>query len=201
MYTGRRYDPETGLFHYRARAYSPDLGRFLQPDPIGYADSMNLYAYCGNNPVNWIDPLGLCSKGGVIELTEDELLQDLHEYVQDKLINMWRVGDLFGSGGDTEYYGDSRRYKFTYSFRGRTVTRIASGHEINYIGVGAGFKKFHLTPFMPMMAPRLWNMIVHQNMSTENERWFAIWGYVHYNEVNPHMNIHRVFNPDPNVMP
>ncbi|WP_418202202.1 RHS repeat-associated core domain-containing protein [Anaerohalosphaera lusitana] len=38
MYTGRRYDPETGLYYYRARMYSPTLGRFLQPDLIGYAD-------------------------------------------------------------------------------------------------------------------------------------------------------------------
>ena len=58
MYTGRRYDPETGLYYYRARIYSPAIGRFLQPDPIGYADGMNIYAYCGNNPVNWIDPTG-----------------------------------------------------------------------------------------------------------------------------------------------
>jgi RHS repeat-associated protein len=33
----------------------PDLGRFLQPDPLGYFDGMNGYAYCGNNPVNWED--------------------------------------------------------------------------------------------------------------------------------------------------
>ncbi|MFN3233151.1 MAG: RHS repeat-associated core domain-containing protein, partial [Alphaproteobacteria bacterium] len=58
-YTGRRLDQETGLYYYRARYYSPALGRFLQTDPIGYADGMNMYAYVGNSPVSFGDPSGL----------------------------------------------------------------------------------------------------------------------------------------------
>ena len=40
-FTGRRYDEESGLYYYRARMYNPGIGRFMQTDPIGYADSMN----------------------------------------------------------------------------------------------------------------------------------------------------------------
>jgi RHS repeat-associated protein len=59
-YTGQRIDPETnGLYYYRARHYSPALGRFMQTDPIGYAGGNHLYAYVGNDPLNLIDPLGL----------------------------------------------------------------------------------------------------------------------------------------------
>ena len=58
-FTGRRYDPESDLYFYRARMYSPSLGRFMQTDPVGYVDGPNLYTYVNNNPLGWIEPLGL----------------------------------------------------------------------------------------------------------------------------------------------
>jgi RHS repeat-associated protein len=59
-YTGQRVDNESGgLYYYRARHYSPVLGRFLQPDPIGNAGGINLYVYVGNDPLNQTDSLGL----------------------------------------------------------------------------------------------------------------------------------------------
>ena len=58
-YTGQIWVPEAGLYYYKARMYSPTLGRFMQTDPIGYGDGMNNLAYVGNDPVNAIDPFGL----------------------------------------------------------------------------------------------------------------------------------------------
>jgi RHS repeat-associated protein len=59
MFAGCRYDIEIGLYYNRARYYNPFVGRFLQTDPIGYEGGMNMYAYCGNNAINLVDPMGL----------------------------------------------------------------------------------------------------------------------------------------------
>ena len=58
LFQGREYDYDLGLYNYRARYFDPTMGRFLQTDPLGYQDSMNLYQGMGMNPVNFVDPRG-----------------------------------------------------------------------------------------------------------------------------------------------
>ncbi len=62
-YRGYYYDTETGLYYLQTRYYDPITGRFISQDGVEYADpesinGLNLYAYCGNNPVMYVDPTG-----------------------------------------------------------------------------------------------------------------------------------------------
>ena len=61
-YTGGRYDEMTGLYYLNARYYNPEDGRFLSEDTyrgeVNEPDTQHLYAYCANNPVNYVDPSG-----------------------------------------------------------------------------------------------------------------------------------------------
>jgi RHS repeat-associated protein len=60
FFQGREYIPEIGIYDYRNRFYHPATGRFLQIDPTGFdADDMNLFRYCGDDPIDQSDPMGL----------------------------------------------------------------------------------------------------------------------------------------------
>jgi len=62
QFSTKEYASETDLVYFGARYYNPSIGRFITPDPLGFIDGPNVYAYCNNNPINWIDPFGLCKK-------------------------------------------------------------------------------------------------------------------------------------------
>jgi RHS repeat-associated protein len=79
LFTGREWDAESGLYHYRARTYDPQTGRFNQRDPAGYVDGASLYEYCASSPASSTDPSGLEAEdqvvGGFVRAAEGGALQ------------------------------------------------------------------------------------------------------------------------------
>ncbi len=62
-FTGREWDPETGLYYYRARYYAPKNGSFISEDPVDYGNGLSRYGYVLDNPIGLVDPLGLTAEG------------------------------------------------------------------------------------------------------------------------------------------
>jgi len=85
------------MYHYKARIYSPTLGRFLQTDPIGYADGMNWYNYVGGDPVNGRDPLGMCQQSQIDGQNTGECGADIKVTGQLMVVNYAAL--IHGGGG------------------------------------------------------------------------------------------------------
>jgi RHS repeat-associated protein len=98
MHTGREWLGELGIYDFRNRFYNPDIGRFLQTDPLGFdAGDMNLFRYCGNDPINRSDPLGLHDLGDEWELAAWNRVSDNgHNHDFDYDVRYGMTDDLLG---------------------------------------------------------------------------------------------------------
>lgn len=77
-FSTKQYDEQTGHYGFGYRFYSPSVGRWMTRDPLGEAGGANLYQMVGNNPINYIDPLGLMQFKRGVRLSNQGLLLKLY---------------------------------------------------------------------------------------------------------------------------
>jgi RHS repeat-associated protein len=111
LWQGREYDPVTKLFYFRARWYDPAVGKWISKDPIGISGGLNLYAFCANNPLNFVDPLGLLEAISA------------HNFWGDVAVNGFMSG---GVGGHAQGVGACIMQTFIDFWGARTLESNAS---------------------------------------------------------------------------
>ena len=102
------YDSDTALVQFGARWYDAASGRWLSKDPILLEGGLNLYVFCGNDPVNFADPWGMCEEGSLwnqYSQNYGSILNDL--YGEDlewaDTLGLWGLGSLAIEGGLSAY--------------------------------------------------------------------------------------------------
>jgi len=107
-FASKRFDPESGLIFFGRRYYSPTVGRFLTPDPIGFTDGPNLYSYVHNCPLILVDPYGLLTQEEVLESSlfiAEEAVSGYMEGSEDPLSSLSKYGGL-GIAGEMLFDND-----------------------------------------------------------------------------------------------
>ncbi|WP_374699524.1 RHS repeat-associated core domain-containing protein [Wolbachia endosymbiont (group A) of Limnophora tigrina] len=98
-YSGKEKDESTGLYYYGARYYASWLLRWINPDPAGTVDGLNLYQFVGGNPANSVDIDGMI---------EENISDDMKDFVND-----FKKGDLiYGLDSPRKNYVDSAKKKY-----------------------------------------------------------------------------------------
>jgi RHS repeat-associated protein len=156
-FAGQYYDVETGLHYNLARYYYPNVGRFISEDPLGFnGGNVNLYVYANNNPIMFMDPLGLCESSLGVSFSFSWIVGEEGEQTSlgGKYIQRLESDDTWLSGSLDIYIGKKLDpYKDTVYEAG--VTGLGRGGLISvgalqntessgisgiaiHIGVGAG---------------------------------------------------------------
>jgi RHS repeat-associated protein len=92
LFTGREYMATFGIYEYRNRAYHPGLGRFMSEDSKLDADPTNLFRYCGNDPIDRTDPMGLEDLDKILKHQDGGTMEFANQRAADWSRGITRIG-------------------------------------------------------------------------------------------------------------
>jgi RHS repeat-associated protein len=135
LWRGKRIDP-TGYYHFGVRYQDPIAGRWLSPDPVGHGVSMSLYDYCGNDPINSLDPDGRQFISPTQQFNVPQFPgQPGSGYSLD---NFYRYAGQWSGAWDNYdqwYYQQVSQGTSLYPFGGLSPMAISEAHERGYVGL------------------------------------------------------------------
>jgi len=159
LFTGREWFGDIALYDYRNRAYSPELGRFLQTDPMGFnAGDENFYRYVGNNASDSVDPFGNVEwHTGGTEYRELHYVQSAVPYTGTRPI---KIGNDIAAFTTMEWdievtCCDSRPYSLkTIGIDYRVVVYIRQGMHPHITQKALAYEQEHINDFLGIPNPR-----------------------------------------------
>lgn len=119
-FSGQYYDELTGLHYNLNRYYNPEIGRYMEPDPIGLEGGSNPYVYAGNNPISNIDPSGLDCIGGSCGSSSEQFMYD------------WWPGYKFGTGLYNSFNAGYLNFSFWEGLDGLSLIGLNGAKGLQY---------------------------------------------------------------------
>ncbi len=145
LFTGREYDKEIGLYYFRARYYDAELGRFINRDPIGQVDDVNLYGYVGNNSVMFVDPFWLW-KYSIPSVYDNMFILDDVAIIVLHVLKVWIESDPLYQISEEKLQNWVKNYKDAHYLRNYKLRKFKDFLEVEnawYIRQDNSLNKFH----------------------------------------------------------
>jgi RHS repeat-associated protein len=129
-FSGKHYDSDAGLYYYGYRWYDAQAKRWTQPDPSGLAEGLDLYQFCGNDPVNGVDVYGLDVRGAIVKLGSTSIAKTKEgKILMAKLWQMYGQGLIKeNQGGDNPSY-DGKYISFPGTVNPGDLSWLSLAHE------------------------------------------------------------------------